>query len=80
MRDANSTISKCSYCGGEGWKVAGHYDAFHYDCRFCEGTGVAKFKKCKNCNKYGEVGSTFLGTVEKCENCDGTAMVLIESK
>ena len=73
-------IKVCPYCQGEGGRCRGHYDAFWAECSFCEKTGKAKFRKCRNCNKYGEVYTKAtkdlpLGGTAACPDCKGSAMV-----
>lgn len=40
---------KCMHCGGDGFILSGHYDTFSSSCRYCEGTGKQKWKRCANC-------------------------------
>lgn len=63
--------TKCQFCQGEGGRTGGHHDAAFYACIYCEGSGKKKWDKCRNCDKFGEIGSVFLGTAAKCPICKG---------
>jgi DnaJ-class molecular chaperone len=64
----------CKECNGTGGDSYGHHDQGWADCRYCEGSGIQKWARCKECGKFGTVSAPekgFLGEKD-CPTCAGT--------
>jgi hypothetical protein len=66
-------MTTCRECNGEGGECYGHYDQGWATCRYCEGTGSAKWDRCRACNKFGEVPdhSKDMWGCKPCPDCKG---------